>query len=167
MEKKVADKYPQDFSSAFEIAQTGLGYVDAQFATYDIALGLDNYIQARKGEKTGLGYVEPIAIKMLGWLMKDSALRYFESKNNRAENMGGFIDFNVFEIILNPLKDYSRTNKVDEIMLQIYLGGKEFQRFENFDIEKLEELRDFSIELSKMACFRFYEQGGFKRYFVA
>jgi len=50
MEKGVEDKYPQDFRSAWEIAR---------FATCDVGLGIDNYIQARKGDKNRLEYVEP------------------------------------------------------------------------------------------------------------
>ena len=158
MEKGVEDKYPQDFRSAWEIAR---------FATCDVGLGIDNYIQARKGDKARLEYVEPIAIKRLGCLMEDSALKYFESRNERGEGRVGFISPNVFEIMLDPLKEYCRTNKTDELMMQVYLGGKEFQRFEDFGIKKLEELRDFSIGLSEQARACFNKLGGFRRGLVA
>ena len=151
MEKRVEDKYPQDFSSAWGIAQ------------FPVYIDLDNYIQLSGGDKSREKYVDPVAIRRFGWLMEDSALRYFESKNERGEERGGFIGLNVFEIMLSPLRGYCRTNKVDELMVQVYLGGKEFQRFEDFDIEKLEELRDFSIKISKSAFARFNELGGFRR----
>jgi len=162
MEKRVEDKYPQDFSSAWEIAQ------------FPVYLDLDNYIQTRKGDKLREKYVDPVAIRRLGFLMEDSALKYFESKRDRDEDSAGFVAFNVSGIMAPLLKNYCKKRRIDDItevekfMMQVYLGGKEFQRFEDFDIEKLEELRDFSIELSKQARARFNEQGGLRRrYLVA
>ncbi len=144
MEKRDHNKYPQDLRNSFEIAH---------FASY-AALDIDNYIQFKNGDKTREEFFDPVAIRRLGCLLEEEAKNYFDSRDkgsNAGSNSMGFIEY-----MVDIVKDYCRTNKVDELNLQAYLGGKELQRFEDFDIKKLKELRDFTIELSRGASAHAY-----------
>ena len=144
--------YPNDLSSPWEVSN------------FPVYLDLDNYRLILEGEDRK-EFFDPIAIKRLGCLFEEEALLYFKSRDEGSKvgrNSRGITSY-----LFDSLSGFCKTGKVDEFNLQLYLAGKEFQNFEKYPKEKIEELRDFSIELSKSAMYYNSEFNCIRRGLVA
>lgn len=130
--------YPEDMNSAWEITRF----------TSKVALNLDFYRLLLEGHDDVKKHFDPVAIKRLGCLLEEEAQRYFETKSNEGVIIGRN-SRGVETYFFDQIAPFCRTNQIDEFNLQLYLGGKELQRFEDYPKSKIEEMRNFSLELSK------------------
>ncbi|OIO42120.1 hypothetical protein COU56_00400 [Candidatus Pacearchaeota archaeon CG10_big_fil_rev_8_21_14_0_10_31_9] len=177
----VEDKYPEDFYNHHDILQ---------FANF-ILLGLSVCRSAQEGNESSIRllgdeqFFDENAMMRVKWLMADAALKYFKTKEGEKP---GHFPMGFESYMFRALKDYAvkidpvtleQNAHMDNLALQAYLGGKEFERFHEFSVRKLksperyfddrlfDRLEKFSKDLSGIASQYFFESGGFRRGLVA